>query len=358
MNPKMKRLIIILIILMFACACQQTTVPSASATLPIATPITLADLRPTHTPRIINTPVPTLIPTASSLPTTIPSQAATPFVLPTLAAPLLPVTDEAETPAPDITPSGTPVLTRPPAANTFVIGQSGQGRDILAWRFGTGDKLLLLVGGVHAGFESNTVLLVNELVAHFERMPADVLPGMSIILIPVLNPDGLVRGRTAEGRFNGSRVDLNRNWGCDWSATAYWQQRTVDPGERPFSEPETAALSVLMQTLPPTAALFYHAAADGIFEGTCNDLVDSAQLAAVYGDASGYGYGEPFDAYTVSGTGSNWADGQGILSADVELAGTRGTEFERNLRGILAVQCWITGELQQPQCKGRTNTIR
>ncbi len=72
--------------------------------------------------------------------------------------------------------------------------------------------MLLLVGGIHAGFESNTVLLINALIAHFEGTPVDVLPGMSIILIPVLNPDGLVRGRTTEGRFNGNRVDLNRNW--------------------------------------------------------------------------------------------------------------------------------------------------
>ena len=163
--------------------------------------------------------------------------------------------------------------------------------------------------------------------------------------------DGLVRGRNAEGRFNANNVDLNRNWGCDWSADAYWKQEKVNPGTRPFSEPETAALSVFMQQMRPTAALFYHAAADGIFEGTCNEVVDSAQLAAVLGDASGYSYGKPFSAYTVSGTESNWADGQGILSADVELAGTRDAEFDRNLRGILAVECWITGDFDLPQCK-------
>jgi hypothetical protein len=242
-------------------------------------------------------------------------------------------------------------LTRLPSANTFILGQSSEGRDILGWRFGTGDKVLMLVGGIHAGFESNTVLLINALINHFEGTPADILPGMSIILIPVLNPDGLSRGRTANGRFNGNGVDLNRNWGCDWSAGAYWQQQKVNPGAQAFSEPESAALSVFMQETRPTAALFYHAAANGIFEGTCNDQVDSAQLAAVLGDASGYPYGKPFDAYTVSGTESNWADGEGILSADVELAGTRNTEFERNLRGILAVQCWITGSFDLPQCK-------
>ncbi len=347
MNQIISRIVVLLIILIFFSACQETTVPPTLTTLPIETPITLAEIRPTQTPRPITALMPTAFPSAA--PTSTPPSMPTAAIISTLAPPPL-FTDNLATLEPDVTPSGTPVLTRLPAVNTFVIGQSARGRDILAWRFGTGDKILLLVGGVHAGFESNTVLLINALIDHFEATPMDVLPDMSVIFIPVLNPDGLARGRTSEGRFNGNQVDLNRNWGCDWSATAYWQQRTVDPGERPFSEPETAALSVFMQSTRPVAALFYHAAANGIFEGTCNDQVDSLQLAAVLSEASGYPYGEPFDAYTVSGTAANWADGQGILSADVELAGTRDTEFKRNLRGILAIQCWITGRLDLPQC--------
>ena len=352
MYKTLMRPTVILMILMFACACQQTRVPSLTSNIPIQTPLKLQDIRPTLTPRAVVALIPTTVPTA--LPTEIPSP-----IPPTIAVealpPLQPLPFSSPSPAftldPKATPSGTPVLTRPPAANTFIIGQSVEGRDILAWRFGSGSKTLLLVGGIHAGFESNTVLLINALVAHFESAPADVLAGMSIILVPVLNPDGLVRGRNADGRFNGNHVDLNRNWGCDWSADAYWKQEKVDPGPRPFSEPETQALEAFIQQIRPTAALFYHSAANGIFEGTCNNGVDSAQLAAVLGDASGYPYGKPFTAYTVSGTESNWADGQGILSADVELAGTRDAEFDRNLRGIFAVQCWISGGLGLPQCK-------
>lgn len=351
MYKSMTRRIVTLIILIFTGACQQTTVPFATPTLPIRTPVSFQNTRPTLTPR----PVVALIPTA--VPTMIPTDSPSPVqptalqVLPTL--PPLPISSLLPelTLDPNVTPSGTPVPTRPPADNAFLIGHSFEGRDIWGWRFGTGSKLLLLVGGIHNGFESNTVLLVNALIDHFETTPTDVLPGMSIILVPVLNPDGLALGRTTNGRFNGNNVDLNRNWGCDWSADAYWRQQKVNPGTQAFSEPETQALSVFMQQTRLVAALFYHAAADGLFEGTCNDKVDSAQLAAVYGDASGYPYGKPFDAYTVSGTESNWADGQGILSADVELASSRSTEFDRNLRGILALQCWITGDLQQPQCK-------
>jgi len=350
MYKTLTRPIITLIILIFSCACQQTTVPSVTPDLPIQTPMTIQVARPTLTPRVVVELIPTAVP--SPLPTQPPSPV--PPTFPPISATLPPPLDNlspAFTLDPSITPSGTPVLTREPAANTFVIGRSSEGRDILGWRFGSGDKILMLVGGIHTGFESNTVLLINALIAHFEDTSTDVLPGMSIILIPVLNPDGLVRGRTADGRFNGNFVDLNRNWGCDWSADAYWQQRKVNPGAQAFSEPESADLSAFMQETHPVAALFYHAAANGIFEGTCNDKVDSAQLAAVLGDATGYPYGKPFDAYTVSGTESNWADGQGILSADVELASSRNAEFDRNLRGILAIQCWITGNFDLPQCK-------
>ena len=230
----------------------------------------------------------------------------------------------------------------PPDA--FVIGQSAGGRDILAWRFGSGTQVLLLVGGIHGGFEANTVTLVREMIAHFQATPGDVLPGISLILVPSVNPDGLERGRVAEGRFNGSGVDLNRNWGCEWSAEAYWRNTPVNPGNQPFSEPETRALASLVGETRPAAAVFYHSAANGVYMGDCRPGGGiSGGLAAVLGEAAGYPYGEPFTSYKVSGTAPNWLDGQGIPAVDLELTNTRDTEFERNLRGVMAVQRWLTG---------------
>jgi predicted deacylase len=240
------------------------------------------------------------------------------------------------------------VATLPPLGNTFVVGQSALGRDIIGWSFGEGPRVLLIVGGIHTGFESNTVLLVNELVAHFQATPASVLPGMRLLLIPVANPDGLVLGRQTAGRFNANGVDLNRNWGCEWSEQAYWQDQRVDPGARAFSEPETQALARLIREAQPAAVIFYHSAADGIFTGDCPDGGVSDELARVLGEASGYSYGRPFTAYRVTGTAASWVDGQGIPAVDLELTGTRDTEFVRNLRAIQAAQCWITGSVCQP----------
>jgi hypothetical protein len=324
------------IILIFTVACQQTLVSvEATVTLSPIPPVAL-DLRPTPTPQALD--LPTLTATAVPPPTTILAAA------PTIPPPPLIESDSAPAPTLNLTPlSVLPTLA--PADNTFVVGQSVQGRDILAWRFGSGERILLLVGGIHAGFEANTVMLINELIAHFGGTPADVLPGMSIVLIPVANPDGLVLGRQTSGRFNANGVDLNRNWGCEWKTEAYWRNQRVDPGANAFSEPETRAIAEWIRTHRPAGAVFYHAAARGVFAGNCRGDHGSAAFAAVLGEASGYPYGEAWSAYPVSGTASTWVDGLGIPAVDLELTGTRETEFLPNLRGIIAVQCWLIRDL-------------
>jgi hypothetical protein len=322
------------IILTFSAACQQTLVSVESTETPSPVPPVALNLRPTPTPQALD--LPTL--TAAPPPTTIPAAVLT------IQPPSLVGNPSAPPPTVNLTPLSV-LSTLAPAGNTFVVGQSVQGRDILAWRFGSGERILLLVGGIHAGFEANTVMLINELVAHFGGTPADVLAGMSIVLIPVANPDGLVLGRQTGGRFNANGVDLNRNWGCEWEAEAYWRNQSVNPGATAFSEPETRAIAEWIRTLRPAGAVFYHAAARGVFAGNCRGDHGSAAFAAVLGEASGYPYGEAWSAYPVSGTASTWVDGLGIPAVDLELSGTRETEFLPNLRGIIAVQCWLIGEL-------------
>jgi predicted deacylase len=233
------------------------------------------------------------------------------------------------------------------AQESFVFGQSVFGRNLTAQRLGSGEKIMMLIGGIHGGWESNTVELMQELIAHFQTTPSDLLPGMSLLIIPMLNPDGVSRGRTLEGRFNDHGVDLNRNWDCGWKPVAYFQNREVDPGDRAFSEPETQALSGLISQVRPAVVLFYHSAADGVFAGNCNGTdAGSEAMAAVLGEATGYSYGAAFSSYPVTGTAPSWVAGQGIPSADVELATWRTSEFERNLRGVMALQCWIAGMVE------------
>jgi hypothetical protein len=245
---------------------------------------------------------------------------------------------------PDLATSPTtitlPTATATPLPAQFSFGKSTRGADLVAYRLGTGRHILLLVGGIHAGFEANTVKLMQELVTHFSASPQDILPDITLLMIPILNPDGLSAGRVLQGRFNGNGVDLNRNWGCGWSADAVYSNGAVNAGSQPFSEAETQALGALVELTRPESALFYHSAARGVFAGNCERNISGA-MAQVYGQAVGYPSGQAFSAYRVTGTAPAWLDSIGIPAADVELSDTTHTEFTRHLGGILALQAWL-----------------
>ncbi len=310
--------LLIPILLLVGAACQPTLVREAALPTLMVLPTLAPSPSPTRTPTAADTATPA--PSPSPTATLTFSAAATATAPPTLT----------------LTPTPRPTL---PAA--FAYGKSVEGRDLLARSFGSGQRMVMLVGGIHTGYEANSVTLVNELIAHFERAPQDVLPGITLVLIPAANPDGLERGRSADGRFNARGVDLNRNWDCEWSPDAFWRQRSVDPGVEPFSEPEAIALAALIYDLRPAAVIFYHAAANGVYAGSCNGLSHSDELAAVLGAATGYPYGEMFAKYVVTGTESNWVDSLGIPAVDLELSTTTDTELVRNRSGVMAVQCWV-----------------
>ena len=60
--------------------------------------------------------------------------------------------------------------------NVFeVIGKSTQGRNIEATSYGKGEKKLLFVGGIHGGYEWNTVLLAQKFMDYFTNNPS-VIP--------------------------------------------------------------------------------------------------------------------------------------------------------------------------------------
>ncbi len=228
-----------------------------------------------------------------------------------------------------------------------LLGQSVEGRPIWAWQFGDGPRRIVLVGGIHGGYEANSVLLVRQIIGHLLANPQDVLPGLQVVLIPVANPDGLVRGDGLEGRFNAHGVDLNRNWGCDWSAEAYLHDTPVNAGPHPFSEPETQALRDYFLTQPPDVAIFYHSALGAVFTGECGEEHPPAQwLGDLIAEMTGYPY-QHFTYYDITGDATNWLAKQGIAALVVELSTRTDPEFQRNWRGIMALQCHLA--LSEPQ---------
>lgn len=270
----------------------------------------------------------------------------------TLAPGQLPPAPDGSTPTPLPASGGTggptleavilPTSSPDPSDDRFIVGQSVEGRPIWGWRFGSGEQRIVLVGGIHGGFEANTTLLSDMLIDHFRENPAEVLPGIQLVIIPAANPDGLTRGASVPARFNANGVDLNRNWACEWSEEAELQGMAIDPGAEPFSELETRGLRDTFLSLQPAAVVFYHSAAGGVFMGACGDQHPAADwMGELLADSTGYPYGE-FDFYEVTGDATNWLAAQGIPAAVIELLTQTEPEFTRNLAGVHALMCHFT----------------
>jgi len=146
-----------------------------------------------------------------------------------------------------------------PEPNRKVIGSSVEGRAIEAHAYGEGSVRLLFIGGIHGGYEWNSVLLAYRFIDYLESNPNAVPKGTSVAVIPSDNPDGVYKvigkegsftladvpadsGADGKGRFNANNVDLNRNFDCKWKPKSTWRGNVVSAGTAAFSEPEARAI--------------------------------------------------------------------------------------------------------------------
>jgi hypothetical protein len=237
-----------------------------------------------------------------------------------------------------------------------VIGKSVEGRDITAYRFGTGEKEVLFVGGVHGGYSWNAALVAYELMDYLTANPSAVPQNVAVTVIPVLNPDGLYKVAGTAGhftkadvtasedtkvsaRFNANSVDLNRNFDCDWQAKATWQSTTVSGGSKAFSEPETIALRNYVEARKPTAVVVWYSAVGGVFSSSCGDGIspETTTITNLYAKASGYPSYKTFDYYQVTGDMVNWFAKNNIPAISVLLTNHEDTEWAKNQKGIDAL---------------------
>lgn len=237
-----------------------------------------------------------------------------------------------------------------------VIGQSSEGREILAYTYGAGDKEVIFVGGIHGGYSWNTVLAAREIKKYFEDNPEKIPANLKVTVIPLLNPDGLNKvvgtvgdfksedvpasaEETVPGRFNGNGVDLNRNFDCNWQVTSFWRNEKVNAGSKEFSEPEAQAFRDYVNQAKPVAVVFYFSSAGGVFSSSCQGgiLPETKELTSLYAKAAGYpAYGE-FDFYDISGDAVNWLAKEGIPGISVLLSDHQNTEWDKNKKGIEAL---------------------
>lgn len=237
-----------------------------------------------------------------------------------------------------------------------IIGTSVEGRPIEAYQFGNGEEHLLFVGGIHGGYEWNSVLLAYEFVDYFTADATRVPEGLAITIVPNLNPDGTFavvgtdgrftladipedEGPLGTGRMNANGVDLNRNFACKWQTESTWRGNVVSAGTEAFSEPEAAALRDLVFNIKPIAVTFWHSQANAVYASECENGVLPETLAVMraYADAAEYKSIETFDAYPVTGDAEGWLASIGIPAITVELSTHETLEWEQNLAGVQAL---------------------
>ena len=308
------------------------------------------------------TAVPTLAPTAAPLatifptstpdnPTALPTEYPTPHPtdLPTVQPTEYPTTRPTDK---TITRLNTPTPTFAAYGVQQSIGRTVDGRSLDSYSFGYGKRKIVLVGGMHGGYEWNTIQLAYRLIDYFTENPQEIPADVTLIIIPAVNVDGqfLITGRdgrftpddvaliTVPGRFNARGVDLNRNWDCEWQAQAEWNGRAVNAGPAPFSEPETRALRRFLLLQRPELVIFWHSKANGLFAGGCGTPDEaSIALAEIYGRAAGYPVFEQFTAYPITGDASDWLTTENIPSFTVELETPNQPEWRKNLAGVQAL---------------------
>jgi len=237
-----------------------------------------------------------------------------------------------------------------------IIGQSVKGRDITAYHYGTGSTEILLVGGIHGGYSWNTALVAFETMDYLKANPNVIPNNVKVTVIPVLNPDGLEKvvgttGRFTEadvsssqiivvsGRFNANKVDLNRNFDCDWQSTGVWQTTAVSGGSRAFSEPESSAVRSYVEAHKLSAVVVWYSSAGGIYASKCDGgiMPQTSTIMNIYAKASGYPAYESFDFYETTGDLVNWLAKKKIPAISVLLSNHEDTEWSKNEKGLQAL---------------------
>jgi len=252
-----------------------------------------------------------------------------------------------------------------------IIGKSVQGREIESFTFGatgggtavvdagvaptTEVKHLAFVGGIHGGYEWNSVLLAYEFMDYLKKNPQIVPENVKVTIIPSANPDGVYKiigkeGRfsladvlsgtdQSPGRFNANGVDLNRNFDCKWKPEGVWRSKSVGTGSTSFSEPEARAIQNFVLENKPSAVVFWHSQANNVYASECNDgvLPETLDIMNAYSFASGYGAVKAFDQYEVNGDAEGWLASIGIPAITVELKTHESIEWDKNLAGVKAV---------------------
>jgi len=243
-------------------------------------------------------------------------------------------------------PSPTPASPTavPTSPTPIVIGHSVEGRPLEVYAFGNGRHARMIIADIHGGYEWNTAALTDQLIEFLTRHASLVPPGVTLYVLPSMNPDGLARSHGYDGRANANGVDLNRNFPLDWKATwapeGCWNYLPITSGTHPLSEPESQAVARFLLGNGIEALISYHSAALGIFAGGDPSTPQSLSLAESLANVSPYAYPPKNTGCDYAGEMVDWSAANGIAAVDIELSTHYNLDVAINRRILYAFLNW------------------
>src|SRR5215216_2365840 len=216
-----------------------------------------------------------------------------------------------------------------------ILGFSTEGRPLALYTFGSGSHERMIVAGIHGGDEWNTVTLANQLIKYVDQNPEIIPEGVTLYILPNLNPDGESRAHNKYGRVNANGVDLNRNfpvnWQKEWDRSGCWNSLVTSGGTGPGSEAEAQSLINFVEKHQIEVLLSYHSAALGVFPGGLPWEADSIRLAKSIADVSSYPFPPIDTGCKYSGTLADYAVSKRMAAVDLELTNHFDTDLDQNL---------------------------
>ena len=251
------------------------------------------------------------------------------------------------------------VRDHPESAEIIDIGTSVSGRPLIGVRLGRSSQphRRMRILGAHHGDETSSA---EVSLAAVERFLTDTaydtfLDTNELWVVPHVNPDGI----EALSRYNDNNVDLNRNYGFEWSESSFRS------GDSPFSEPETQAIRALGSWVNFGLGLSVHSGAINLgwvwnyTEVRTSDEALLSQLADTYADdctTDGFWTTNGADWYITNGDTTDWSYGRhGTLDYTLEVSRIKNPGVERMVAvleehaqaipTILEWPWWVSGQV-------------
>ena len=177
----------------------------------------------------------------------------------------------------------------------FSIGKSVEGRELYAFKIGSGSRRVFICGA-HHGMEWLTAKVCMEFGKELTDNnpstasgPPPLTQGMlesSVYIVPMVNPDGVeIAASGYRWQANARGVDLNHNYDALWSLSRVAEEKfgIVRPcaskygGEYPESEPESRAVADFTRENNFDAVFALHSQGEVIYYDFCGIVPEGSE---------------------------------------------------------------------------------